>query len=146
MKGTKIPLYLVLIILGIFALGFCINGIVGIVNYNKDFDKFKSSAVSTQATITNISSYSGKGGGYAAVTFKFNDGKGDEYHSTTDRSFDGASEGKTITVYYNEDDPEKTMIEPDVYLKREKTGTVFMAVIGVAMIAAGIIVYRKNRL
>ena len=145
MKGTKIPPYLLLVILGIFALGFCVSGIVEITNYNKDFDKFRASSVSTQATITNISSYSGRGGGYATVTFRFNDDKGDEYYSTTDRSFDGASEDKTITVYYNKDNPEKTMIEPDVYLKREKTGTVFTAVIGAALIVAGIIVYRKTR-
>lgn len=139
MRESKVPRYIILIILGIMAIGLGIKGISEIVKYNSEWERFKLTAVSTQATISDISSYSGRGGGYTNVHIKFTDDSDNEYNSTIDRSCEGFEIGKTITVYYNKDDPKKTMLEPDIYLKNTKKANVFMFVIGGAFIAAGIV-------
>lgn len=143
MGKSKIPLYLILIIMGIAAFGFGVKGVAEVINYNSKWERFKSTAVSTQATIDDISSYHTRGNSHVSVYVKYTDDEGNEYGSGLDRSGEGFETGGTITVYYNKNDPEEIMLEPDIYLERTRKANIFMFVFGSVLIAAGIFAYKR---
>lgn len=145
MRESNIPRYVMVIILGVMALGFGLKGTADIMNYSSEWNRFKSTAVSTQAVIDDISSHSSRGGGYTIVYIKFTDETGKEWDSTIDRSCDGFKIGGTINVYYDRKNPKNTMLEPDIYLKRTKKSDTFFYVLGVVLIAAGIVMSRIER-
>ena len=50
MRESKVPRYIILIILGIMAIGLGIKGISDIIKYNSEWERFKTTAVSTEVS------------------------------------------------------------------------------------------------
>ncbi len=141
----KVDRPIIILIIGLFLLGYGIKTFFDISNYERAWNTFKPSAVSTTAVISDISEINARGGAYHNVFVHYNDESGTEHSAKLGYWNDGMDIGDKVSVYYDKTDPDNTMADPAILLVEEKTAAPLLTILGVIVSAASVIYIIKNR-
>lgn len=141
-KG-KIPLYLILIILGIAVLGYGVKGVAEVRNYNSEWDDFKKNAVYADATVIDKLESKGRYNRSVIIYVKYQDADGNSVTAKIDRYCPGFEEGAEVGIYYDKDHPKKIMVDMDTMYPKGAAPEIPSFIIGGVLIAAGIFAYKR---
>ena len=146
MRDKDAQRVLILIILGVGMLFLGLRESTEIAGYSKEWNSFKNIAVLTEAKIIDIWSYHTRGSASVNVHITYNDSNGIEHSGSLDIRMENKDEGDTFPIYYDKNNPERYMVEPNLLYHHAKKVTAITYIIGVLLIAAGIIYAKRGNL
>ena len=136
----------ILLILGVGILLLGLKGSLEISGYSKEWSYFKNTAVLTEAQIIDIWSYQTRGSASVNVHITYKDNNGVEHSGSLDIRMEGKDEGDSFPIYYDKNNPEKYMVEPNLLYHHAKKVVAVTYIIGALLIVTGIIYARRSTL